>query len=1454
MLGVMLRVNARSVRLSFLSFRVTPQPRIARTWLDEMLHQYARRNVTPIYSLVLRLKNPTFGNYTVNISCRDQTSLLIYKKNELPVTFGFSTKVPRKMIEASKRPMPGRVNYILVDASQGKLQLEGIEIQVANEEKKSLEIQETLTKGIYLANTFIDPEKSFRIWIKGSDTTTFQEINTSSENIFPQKGTATDPTWTKPHSTLLETDPVTVDFGTNATFACKVTGYPKPNIVWEDSDGNILPSENELLEIPSLYISYVSLENATVNTTIYCKAKNSKGEDSQSINVYVHRPYTFEVIQTPEDQTIEYGSEGKLYCEVSAYPPAEVKWSYNNSAILPFDDVQIDPETNALWIKNMTTKNVGEYECEVTNEANKRTFTATVSISGIGRVNYILVDSSQGKLKLEGIEIQVANEEKKSLEIQETVTNGIYLANTFIEPDKSFRIWIKGSDTTTFQEINTSSENIFPQKATATDPTWTKPHSILLETDPVTVDFGTNATFACKVTGYPKPNIVWEDSDGNILPSENELLEIPSLYISYVSLENATVNTTIYCKAKNSKGEDSQSINVYVHRPYTFEVIQTPEDQTIEYGSEGKLYCEVSAYPPAEVKWSYNNSAILPFDDVQIDPETNALWIKNMTTKNVGEYKCDVTNEANKRTFTATVSISGIEAPEVVVDRENVTLRLGETSYLECRIIKGKPIPTITWQYLPYHGYDYWNVPEGTEVTDDGKLKIISAANAHFGKYKCAANNILGTSDSVILVQIQYPPSILDPETTTLTVKEEDDVVLPCKVKASPEATVHWEIPHEVILDSRHYTDQHHNHRFRALWKDSGKYECIAENDVGVARKTITVDVLVAPYIEGPSHKTVVARNGDNLVLNCNVQYGNPVPSTKWQFIAPDSTIKVLSRNRPSRPLHLNNVKYTNEGSYLCIADNSIGTTNVLYGSERIIKCEIHSSVPIQIHWYYKNEKSGKMNKIVASEKYSISENGTELRIMKMDFDMVGRYICVASHSKKVGIILKPPKITGTNEIRVIRGTNAVIECRVIDGLPRPKITWEYKNKFENNFKPIPGSENELSLLSVTDQNGGSYKCVATNVAGEDDHITHLVIDFPPTISQSQDIYETFEGKSLTLPCTAVGNPKAVIVWKINGTAISSSEKYSIEDGALLIKNLNENDSTSYTCEAKNYVGSANAAFIVRVYTAPKTSGLAEVKVIRGSNAVIECNIIKGTPAPDITWLYWDNVEYKNLEKSFGSKRLLLPNVEEKKAGRYKCVAANVAGTDEHITTLIVESPPTIVSESSIEYEGVEGDIAFRIPCDVIGNPRPLITWKLNGRLVNPEFISRSERSKYVYILWGKTTKLDCEGYNSSSQSVRWFIESEEVPTKNPYIEIVKPTLSNDGNYTCRISDAHGYARTHTYVVDVGYPPKVPDNFQIDDWRGDVGDILAHCESDAKPEAQVQWEFNGKVLTNEDLT
>ncbi|XP_050551914.1 hemicentin-1-like [Spodoptera frugiperda] len=548
-----------------------------------------------------------------------------------------------------------------------------------------------------------------------------------------------------------------------------------------------------------------------------------------------------------------------------------------------------------------------------------------------GRPNKILIDASQSKMKLEAIHLQVTNEvEKKVLELKENPSD-LYLTEAFVGSDQEFRLWIKGYDLDTLKEIVVSSQSFVPQQVAVMDTTWIKPESQILDTEVKTIEFGFNATFACKVTGYPAPEVSWVNEEGETLPSETILLEVPSLYISYVTIENVTANSTIYCKSKNSEGDDSQSINFNVHRPYTFEVLQTPEDQTIEYGGEGKLFCQVSAYPVAETKWYHNDTIVTSSDEIQVDSETNALWIKNMTLNTYGEYKCELKNEVNEKTFTAFVNISGIEAPQVAVDTTNVVLKLGDWSYLECRIIKGKPSPMITWTFRSEDGYEFASLPDGV-VADDGKLKIATAQPNHKGVYRCEASNVEGHHSADITVQLQYPPTITNGDQHTLTVKEEDDVVLPCKVDASPPATVRWEMSQDdviISLDDRHRTDHRYTHRFKALWKDSGNYHCIAENSIGRAEKTITVNVLVAPYIEAPKEKTVLARTGGNLVLTCNVLFGNPVPSTKWEFIATDSSTKILLRGNSSSLLHLNNVSYKNEGSYLCIADNTVGNDSI---------------------------------------------------------------------------------------------------------------------------------------------------------------------------------------------------------------------------------------------------------------------------------------------------------------------------------------------------------------------------------------------------------------------------------------------------------------------------------------------------------------------------------------------
>ncbi|XP_075981853.1 hemicentin-1-like [Anticarsia gemmatalis] len=543
-----------------------------------------------------------------------------------------------------------------------------------------------------------------------------------------------------------------------------------------------------------------------------------------------------------------------------------------------------------------------------------------------GRTNYMLIEVSEN-FQLESIEIEVYNEPKKALEL-ETLSTDVYLTNTFVEPDKSFRLWIEGTDKASYEKIGGTTESFVPQM-TVIDTRWVRPKAEILEGTSLTVEYGHNATLACKVLGYPKPTVSWEDDNGGTDTSEGVLLEIPSTYITYYHIDSVTTSFSVHCKCRNAEGEDSQSIDIIVHRPYVFQVLQTPEDQSIEYDTEGKLFCQVSAYPEAEVKW-YHNDSLVTTDNTEIAIEESALVIKRMSLNNVGEYRCEVSNEVNSTSYTATVAISGLEEPQLKVENTNIVLRHGDWSVIECSVSKGKPSPEITWQFRSEGSEDFGSLPDSVLV-EDSKLKISSAQTEHNGVYRCLADNIQGQDYVDITVTVQSPPAILYSESTTVVVKEDDDVALPCNVTASPTAAVRWEMSQDDViihLDHRHYTDEHNTHRFKALWRDSGNYHCIAENNIGKAEITITVNVLVKPFIE-PRPKTMTVRAGADVTLYCNVNYGNPVPTTKWEFTAVDSTTRILKRSNSSSYLYVPKVRYSDEGSYICIAVNDVGRDSI---------------------------------------------------------------------------------------------------------------------------------------------------------------------------------------------------------------------------------------------------------------------------------------------------------------------------------------------------------------------------------------------------------------------------------------------------------------------------------------------------------------------------------------------
>ncbi|OWR47144.1 putative roundabout [Danaus plexippus plexippus] len=469
--------------------------------------------------------------------------------------------------------------------------------------------------------------------------------------------------------------------------------------------------------------------------------------------------------------------------------------------------------------------------------------------------------------------------------------------------------------------------------------------------------------------------------------------------------------------------------------------------------------------------------------------------------------------------------MSSGEAPYIIEQPIDVTVARHQPATLNCRA-GGSPTPTIRWY------------KSGVLVVSDTHRSLLPAGGLFFlrathgrahsdaGVYWCEATNPYGTARSrnaTLHVAVLREEFRLEPVTSQTA--QGETVILECSPpRGSPEPTVYWKKDGQILHfdgDSRmHLVDGGSLVIQDATQTDAGRYQCIARNAAGTRESSIaTLRIHIKPYlIAGP--EDIVAQTGGSVTFKCRVG-GDPLPDVLWRRTAgggnmPLGRVKVLD----DRSLRLDNVILTDEGEYTCEADNAVG---------------------------------------------AVSATG---------------YLTVYD----------PPTVTlKPSSVIVESGTSVTFTC-MSTGKPQATMFWSLEgnrtiilpgtSKGKYHASPVLDNVTRLTINNTSkNESGNTVVCSAVNFAGSSFIRGKISVttddDRPPPIITNGPSNQTLPIKSMAVfPCAAIGTPEPIIAWYFEGEALIQNQRRNISsDGTLTLRDLDKEDSGTYTCVASSQHG-----------------------------------------------------------------------------------------------------------------------------------------------------------------------------------------------------------------------------------------------------------------------------------------
>uniref|UniRef100_H2MDX8 Hemicentin 2 n=1 Tax=Oryzias latipes TaxID=8090 RepID=H2MDX8_ORYLA len=1441
----------------------------------------------PNSALVVNLKFPRPGSWKLKVSCSGRHTLRVTGVSNLDFRAGFSTISVSKFNQTRERPVklpahvllkctglkpPGFLSHVELMSGSGR-SLRTIPVPLPYDLGQ---------QGLWSLPEFRTPPQSFFLKITGKDEEGFRFQRLSSvsyTNIIPP------PFVRMP-------DAVKGFYMQPVVIGCSVQSDIPYRLRFTRSGISLGEEKLFMSAVASWEIARASANDEGLYE---CIATSTVGQGRALTQLTVQEPPP--VLRPTVNVTSSVGGVAVLSCQVEGSVRHNLTWHRAARTIQAHVGRVKLLSDSSLQISGVRTQDAGEYHCVASNAHGENRIAVWLFVPAPS----VVVHPPSQAFTL-GDEIRLVCSASGSPPPRLLWSHGnMFLTNLPFGQNNGI-LTIGGAvpddagnyTCTATNDAGTASQSV---ALTYAVPKITVPQQVILSS------VGADATLECKATGIPPPLVRWYKAlEVGSAPFVEQDVHRGTLHIRAVQEVDAGQYS---CVASSSAGTSSGTVSLVVGSPLFSE---EPTDVTANVGENITLPCVARGLPQPTVTWHRQNGRqVLPWTDSHsrtTQKENGHLEIR-IWVDDEGLYICEAKNQFGTIKAEATVTVTGLP-PLLAHTTPVITTGIGQSLSIPCMLLNGIPLPERFWSR---------NGKPRRFLRSDGSLYIEKAIPQDAGTYICTAENVAGSANITVSLEVQPPEINAGPY--HYIANEGVAITLSCEATGVPKPTVVW-------------SKDGHFHIPHPTSADAGIYICTATSHVGYASREIQLSVNMPTILGVSSHDTVIkmsAEVGTEVVLPCEVQ-GSPSPLVTWSRnghpIPPVTAFTIL----PSGSLRIIDVRLMDSKLYTCTAENPAGNVSVGYnlhvqkpriqpaptilkvllGQTVTLPCVAQGEPSPEISWFHNGQPVG-------------VKNSTLLRIQRVDVVHQGAYQCVAKNSAgQETLEIQLEVLPGDVIMEKVVNSKVTIPCRAKS--PRPKVRW-FKNGLEIHPEQSEFSvakDGALVISTASASHSGDFKCVATNEAGSVEKKTRLKVNIQDD-GQPLNLTVTLK-QPLTLGCDASGIPSPSITWTKDGHPDSPGVYVQNGNRFLRIYRVQPEHAGQFACTAQNSAGEARRKYniVVEPPVISGTSQLQELTVAQEQEVEFQCRV-SGRPAPRVEWSR-DGVLSRDgdphVEFLEEGQVLKVKSVRLRDQGLYQCLARNNAGTQMRQFRLTVQTEMSVV----LGFPTV-------LPCEVEGSPTPGITWlkdnqpivsspqltySRNGqalrlgsaqgdssglyscRATNPAGIAvkhyslsvlppQIEGDSSTFTFAGQEEKvringslaLSCVAKGFPEPKVRWFKDGQLLSGKHHagiqhhgnFLHIEPAMLSHEGQYTCVVTNSAGEDKRDFHVTI--QPPifQRVTNREAAWGLGHEGDdheeemtekkevVLGHsvslsCENNAIPPPKLSWYKDGRKLTSAD--